>query len=249
MGAVRLDRKTFFITYFFSLFYFKSFFLCFGLSIQDVTQRLLQYRHYESAVHRFAPDWLDEKELERHCSRRDIAYVKEQVAEFGNKTVVEAKEKPYGDSCLMNVVYWGQETCKKNPEICAQETLELVEYLLGIGADVNDKFYDGNYTAIAVATQNRDIPLMKLLLENKADIEIADLWGETPIFHTIGINSWSTDGSSALSLLIDNGANINAKDMYGRTALQVATSANSLRGRDGPVMELLQAAEKKQSGL
>merc|ERR1712087_750636 len=65
---------------------------------------------------------LDEKELERHCSRRDIAYVKEQVAEFGNKTVVEAKEKPYGDSCLMNVVYWGQrdrywgqETCKKKP--------------------------------------------------------------------------------------------------------------------------------------
>jgi len=207
---------------------------------------------------------LDVPELARRCSRRDIAYVKEQVAEFGNKTVVEAK--PWGQSCLMNVVYWGHETCEQtctkichqtcwetceNREECAGETLELVEYLLGIGSDVNVIFSDGDYSAIAVATQNRDIPLMKLLLENKADTEIADLGGKTPIFHAIRDTDYtgstapsrSTDGSSALSLLIEKGANINATDKYGQTALDLATKKG-----DKPAMELLQAAEKKQPG-
>merc|ERR1712087_967998 len=115
---------------------------------------------------------------------------------------------------------------EKMSEECAGETLELVEYLLGIGEDVNVKFSDGDYSAIAVATRNRDIPLMKLLLENKADTEIADLEGKTPIFHAIRDTDYtdrrSTDGSSALSLLIANGANINATDRYGQTALDLA---------------------------
>jgi len=202
---------------------------------------------------------LDVSKLDQECSRRNIAYVKEQVAEFGNKTVVEAKQKygPYccdihgdsyytiGESCLMVAVgpyRYGQAD---------EETLELVKYLLGIGADVDEKCRDGGYTAIAVATQNRDIPLMKLLLENKADTEIADLGGKTPIFHAIRDTDYtgstaasrSTDGSSALSLLIEKGANINATDKYGQTALDLATKKG-----DKPAMELLQAAEKKQPG-
>merc|ERR1712212_1161516 len=195
---------------------------------------------------------LDVSKLDQECSRRNIAYVKEQVAEFGNKTVVEAKEKYgpyccdgdghsygpyYGESCLMVAVG------PYRREQADEETLELVKYLLGIGADVDEKCIDGDYSAIAVATQNRDIPLMKLLLENKADTEIADSGRKTPIFHAIRKSEYDTDGSEALSLLIDNGANINATDKYGQTALDLATKKG-----DKPAMELLQATEKKQPG-
>merc|ERR1711931_334445 len=249
MGAVRFDRKTFSITYFFFTFFILNLFsyvlnfpfkMLLGGFSSIVTMKVLY------CIALLLIGWssaqakkLDVPELARRCSRRDIAYVKEQVAEFGNKTVVEAK--PWGQSCLMNVVYWGHETCEQtctkichqtcwetceSREECAGETLELVEYLLGIGEDVNVKFSDGDYSAIAVATRNRDIPLMKLLLENKADTEIADLEGKTPIFHAIRDTDYtdrrSTDGSSALSLLIANGANINAKDKNGKTALRVA---------------------------
>ena len=34
---------------------------------------------------------LDVPELARRCSRRDIAYVKEQVAEFGNKSKIQSR--------------------------------------------------------------------------------------------------------------------------------------------------------------
>merc|ERR1712168_869290 len=273
------DRKTFSITYFFFTFFILNLFshvLNFQFKILPggfssiVT---MPFRKVLYCIALLLIGWssaqakkLDVYELMRHCRRRDIAYVKEQVADFGNTTVVETK-RWRGDNCLMQVVYWGHETCEQtctkicywdhceetceNREECAGETLELVEYLLGIGSDVNVIFSDGDYSAIAVATQNRDIPLMKLLLENKADTEIADLGGKTPIFHAIRDTDYtgstapsrSTDGSSALSLLIEKGANINATDKYGQTALDLATKKG-----DKPAMELLQAAEKKQPG-
>jgi len=104
---------------------------------------------------------LDESELMRRCKQRDIAYVKEKVAEFGNTTVIEAEE--YSKHCFITMLYWGNtfhSTCKmdySNPELffkgarekrlqkerevkekCAQEQTELALYLLEIGADVNE---------------------------------------------------------------------------------------------------------------
>merc|ERR1711931_601341 len=273
MGAVRFDRKTFSISYFFFTFFILNLFsyvLNFPFKMLPrgfSSLVIMPFRKVLYCIALLLIGWssaqakkLDVSKLDQECSRRNIAYVKEQVAEFGNKTVVEAKEKYgpyccdgdghsygpyYGESCLMVAVG------PYRREQADEETLELVKYLLGIGADVDEKCIDGDYSAIAVATQNRDIPLMKLLLENKADTEIADLGGKTPIFHAIRdtdytgstATSRSTDGSSALSLLIEKGANINATDKYGQTALDLATKKG-----DKPAMELLQAAEKKQPG-
>merc|ERR1712212_86911 len=64
---------------------------------------------------------LDESELMRRCKQRDIAYIKEKVAEFGNTTVIEAEE--YSKHCFITMLYWGNtfhSTCKmdySNPEL------------------------------------------------------------------------------------------------------------------------------------
>ena len=51
------------------------------------------------------------------------------------------------------------------------------------GANINAKDREGK-TALRLATQIGDIPLMKLLLDSGADTEIGDNLGQTPIFHT-----------------------------------------------------------------
>jgi len=179
---------------------------------------------------------LDLSELMDHCQDRDVAYVKDAVADFGAQAVLE-EPKPYGSSCLMNVLFHGSRFCEEwECDRQKNETAVLVKYLLGIGADVNDKFSDGDIPAISVATRRRNIPAMEMLLKYKADTEIADFWGETTIFYTIRDAKWIPDGSSALRLLIKNGANITAQDKKGRTALDVATKYGEL---NEPVMDLL----------
>ena len=51
------------------------------------------------------------------------------------------------------------------------------------GADINAKDNYG-YTPLRWATQNGNIPAMKLLLDSGANTEIQDNLGQTPIFHT-----------------------------------------------------------------
>ena len=49
--------------------------------------------------------------------------------------------KPYGSSCLMNVLFHGSRFCKEwECDRQKSETAVLVKFLLGIGADVDDKF-------------------------------------------------------------------------------------------------------------
>merc|ERR1712212_1117262 len=105
MGAVRFDRKTFSITYFFFTFFILNLFsyvLNFQFKILPggfssiVT---MPFRKVLYCIALLLIGWssaqakkLDVYELMRHCRRRDIAYVKEQVAEFGNTSKIQGHE-------------------------------------------------------------------------------------------------------------------------------------------------------------
>jgi len=120
-------------------------------------------------------------------------------------------------------------------EKCAKEQAKLVEYLLDQGADANQKWQNGNGmghgdSPIYTATYNGFIPVMEILLNHSADIEIPNERGRTPIMH---INRVSKN-IAALSLLIARGANINATDKDGYTALAHATQDGEI-----PAMKLL----------
>lgn len=86
-----------------------------------------------------------------------------------------------------------------------------------VGADVNAKCSMGWTALICASRRNeyRDSPLIvKILLENGADVNLQDRDGKTPL---MSVNYW---GSTEISkLLIESGADVNLKDKCGTTAL------------------------------
>jgi len=159
---------------------------------------------------------LDESKLRKHCQNRDVAYVQAEAAIFGAKAVVEAGKS--GEHCLMEVVSRGQGwvMCpvgfwdpqkKEKKERCRNETEVLAEYLIHNGADVNEKTRKDSVLSAAAFWGN--IQVMKMLLDAKADTEIRDYYGETPIFS-------ARTRLAQLSLLIANGANVNAQNIKKR---------------------------------
>jgi len=125
-------------------------------------------------------------------------------------------------------------------EECAKKQAKLVEYLLDQGADANEKSANYGDSAIFTATYSSSIPVMEMLLNHGADIEIPNNFGETPIMRSTAIQQYSipkygqSNNTAALSLLIARGANINATDKDGYTALAQATQQGEI-----PAMKLL----------
>lgn len=97
-------------------------------------------------------------------------------------------------------------------------TLEIIEYLLGKGADVN-KFCQDNITPLFEAAKKNDISMVKLLVENGAYINISDDSGRTPLHYS----AISRKDQTSVEYLIDSGASINDKDNNGDTPVHLAS--------------------------
>ena len=101
---------------------------------------------------------------------------------------------------------------------------DMVEYLIGKGANVNLKDSEGE-TALLWAASN-SLPSAKILVENGAKVNIAANDGMTPFLQaTLGVSSGKVT-IEMCNLLRKNGANINAsltkKSAAGWTALHYA---------------------------
>jgi len=189
-------------------------------------------RHYEEKPK------IERREKEK-CSQEQwelVKYLLDQGADANEKAANG------GDSAITVATYSGNITLMEmlldygadieiankdgqTPIIRTKNTLAL-SLLVKRGANINAKDNYG-YTALRWATQNGNIPAMKLLLDSGANTEIRCNLGRTPIFHT-------NDHEEALSLLMKKGANINAKDREGKTALRLATQIGDI-----PLMKLL----------
>jgi len=91
--------------------------------------------------------------------------------------------------------------------------LEVLEYLLEKGADVN--FQDkGGYSSLHFAAQNRHENIARVLLENGADINIKDEYGNPPVWIAI----FNAKGDfSLIKLLVKKGAEITSKNSHGKS--------------------------------
>ena len=105
-------------------------------------------------------------------------------------------------------------------EAVLAKDMALLKELLIHGADINEKDYNG-LTAIYYATQNGDYEITKLLIENGADYEVRDPYGNTPLSNAVFYYKKNSDGS-LIKLLIDSGADKNAKNDYGVSPLSLA---------------------------
>lgn len=93
----------------------------------------------------------------------------------------------------------------------------LVNELLEQGAKVNSKDPFGN-TPLLTASLNKDVQTIEVLLKHKADTEIADWYGDTPLMNAMR----DAVNLDAARTLIDGNANVNARGADGRTLLMNA---------------------------
>jgi ankyrin repeat protein len=106
-------------------------------------------------------------------------------------------------------------------EAVIQNNLEKVEQLLKNGADVNIKDSGIGFTALHFAAQDGFTEIIKLLLNNKADVAAQDEYGNSPLF--IAVMSFRGNGE-IITCLLQAGANRNLKNNYGHSPLELARS-------------------------
>ncbi|MDG1436506.1 MAG: ankyrin repeat domain-containing protein [Rickettsiaceae bacterium] len=101
-------------------------------------------------------------------------------------------------------------------------SFDIVKILTDSGAQIN--FYNNSYgvTALMLASSLNDALIVKFLLENKADTEIEDRDGDSPLLLAV-----SKGYFEVVKLLVKFGANIYFKNKNGHTAIDLAMdSAN-----------------------
>jgi ankyrin repeat protein len=123
----------------------------------------------------------------------------------------------------------------------AVSSLEFVYKLVAHGADVNSRLENGESgrgrftttgsTPFLMAARSSDVPLMKLLLELKADPQIPNADGSSPLLAAAGVGALG-DGDeaagteeealAAVRLLLELGADVDAVDKNGETAMHGA---------------------------
>lgn len=99
---------------------------------------------------------------------------------------------------------------------------EMMRLLLEHGAYPDSKSLPDQTTAVMIASSNGDEMALALLLEFKADVNLADKQGRTPLMKAAAARK-----SRVIRTLIKNGADVFATDYTGRDALQYAQEARA----------------------
>jgi TPR repeat protein len=104
---------------------------------------------------------------------------------------------------------------KVNPNLVYSKS---ADYSLGVS------WGPSGQTPLLLATHRRAIAIVKLLLANKADVNVKDDDGDTPL-----IVALKNSDQELAKLLVANGADVNAKDKSGNTPMRLATSYRLLK--------------------
>lgn len=94
---------------------------------------------------------------------------------------------------------------------------DIVRILLQSGADVNSTTKENLFTPLILAVKQHHLGITKQLLSHKADVNLADSAGRTPLIWCAINNDYEI-----LPWLIKYGADLNKTTHYGNTALEMA---------------------------
>ncbi len=102
-------------------------------------------------------------------------------------------------------------------KICDQKELDALRLM---EKEENINFQDKNgYSYLHMAAQRRMLNIVKELVKKKANIDIKDKYGRTPLM--IAISAYNGD-RTIIDFLIENGADIHAKAKSGVSCEQLA---------------------------
>ena len=102
-----------------------------------------------------------------------------------------------------------------------EENYKIAEYLIAKGSDV--KIGDIVAEACSFCDPENRLKVVKLLVENGADVNYKDEMGETPLFNIV---SNGIDNYIVVQFLLEHGAMVNVSNIYGVTPLMKAVSHN-----------------------
>eukprot|EP00854_Cymbomonas_tetramitiformis_P019831 gene19831-23717_t len=100
-----------------------------------------------------------------------------------------------------------------NPENVGR-TVKLLQQVAGLNARISNLRGE---TALHIATERRDTPLVKALLKAGADVNAQDMRRQSPLYYAVWVKS-----VILIEVLLQAGADINARDSRGQTALHYA---------------------------
>ena len=98
---------------------------------------------------------------------------------------------------------------------------EMVRRLIDAGADVNTVDHHDR-TPLHNAVRLHDLPTVRILLLNGADVHARDLWGMTPLRAAVFQVHWSAVDVEIIRVLIASGSDVNAACTRGDSPLNVA---------------------------
>ena len=111
--------------------------------------------------------------------------------------------------------------------------IQIADILLFHGA--SPSFMGNNIDALMAATYYNDTLMMKLLIDNKANINSADDYGFTPLMIASQFNK-----IEAVKILVENKADINLQNKDGHTALSIA-----IYNKNNDIVEYLLSKDAK----
>ena len=113
--------------------------------------------------------------------------------------------------------------CSKKPEgiLIDRAQLDVIQYLLSLGAEINEEEIDGETALHYLAKNRKDVSdVLKYMLSKGADINHTTKKGITPLMYV--------KNPDVARTMIKEGANINAQDKHGENALFHAISNDEL---------------------
>ena len=100
--------------------------------------------------------------------------------------------------------------------------VDSVRWLLNHGADANAQDIDGNWNPLLLATWNKNVEVVQMLLEHHADIHVRNPNGEVAL-HLAACHYKPEFQIDVLRLLLHHGADVYARDNEGSTPLHYSS--------------------------
>lgn len=112
---------------------------------------------------------------------------------------------------------------------CNLETINIAEYLLNKSIDLNIQDYDNEYTALIYSVNRNNKKLVKLLLDNKANVNLQDYNGNTALHYSVIEDNQDIFNILMTSEISKNIINVNLFNSDSKIPLHLAFNNKSVK--------------------